>query len=109
MDDEELEAIRRRRLQELQAQAGNQVQADEQERAAQAQVQAALRQILTPEARERLGRFKMARPEFAQSVEKQLVMLAQNGRLSGPVNDGMLKEILNKVLPQKKEINIKRR
>src|SRR6266568_4116555 len=81
LDDDELDAIRRRKLQELQ-QAQVQASADQQYREqVQAQRQQVLRQILTPEARERLGRIELAYPELKESIENQLIALAQSGRV----------------------------
>ena len=73
------------------------------------QKKAALRAILTNEARERLGRIKIARPEMAESIENQLIMLAQSGKLKNKINDEELRMLLSKVLPKKRDIKIKRR
>lgn len=108
-DEEELEEIRRRRLAELQQQANQQVFQEQQAAAIRAQRDAVLRQILTPEARERLGRIELAYPEIAESVETQLIQLAQSGRLQAAIDDRTLQEILRRVIPKKREIKIERR
>ncbi len=109
MDDEELDAIRRRKLMELQ-QAQDQAMAQQQMREQQqAQKQTILRQILTPEARERLGRIELAYPELADSIENQLIALAQSGRVQRAIDDATLKQILERVMPKKREIKIERR
>ena len=109
MDDEELDAIRRRKLQELQ-QAQVRVAADQQYREqVQAQRQQVLRQILTPEARERLGRIELAYPELKESIENQLIALAQSGRVQRMIDDVTLRQILERVIPRKREIKIERR
>jgi len=108
--DDELEALRQRRLLELQAQA----QAEEggydkaQEQQARAQREALLRQIFTPEARSRLANIRMAKPEFAANVEDQMMILAQAGRVPVPVTDEVLKSILGQLQGRKREITIKR-
>lgn len=107
--DDELEAIRRRRISELQQQAQQQVFAEQQAAAMAAQRQTVLRQILTPEARERLGRIELAYPEVAESVESQLVALAQSGRIQTAIDDRTLQDILRRVVPKKREIRIERR
>ncbi|HEV8594330.1 MAG TPA: DNA-binding protein [Thermoplasmata archaeon] len=107
--DNELEAIRRRRMMEIQQQAQQQVVAEQQAAAVSAQRQAVLRQILTPEARERLGRIELAYPEVAESVETQLIALAQSGRIQSAIDDHTLQEILRRVVPKKREIKIERR
>ncbi len=109
MDDEELEAIRRRKLAELQ-QYQDQAEAQQQMREqAMAQRQTILRQILTPEARERLGRIELAYPELADSIENQLIALAQSGRVQRAIDDATLKQILERVMPKKRDIKIERR
>jgi len=108
-DDEELDEIRRRRLVELQQQAQQQVFQEQQAASVRAQRDALLRQILTPEARERLGRIELAYPEIAESVETQLIQLAQSGRLQAAIDDRTLQEILRRVVPKKREIKIERR
>ncbi|MCL2712760.1 MAG: DNA-binding protein [Methanomassiliicoccaceae archaeon] len=109
MDDSELEALRQRKLAEMQQ--GGQQQAEAKERARQMEIQkqAMLRQILTPEARDRLSNVRVANPEMANMVEVQLIQLAQSGRLAGMINDDMLRDILMRVAPQRREITIERR
>jgi len=110
-EDDELAAIRRKKLAELQEQQslGEAQDAMVEEMAEQeaAQRKMILRQILTPDARERLGRIRTARPEFVDSVEQQLIILAQSGRLQAKVDDKTLQMLLKRLVPKKKEINIK--
>ncbi len=108
-NDDELEAIRRRKLAELQ-QAQEQTLAQQQMREqAQAQRQLILRQILTPEARERLGRIELAYPELKESIENQLIALAQSGRVQKMIDDATLRQILERVMPRRRDIKIERR
>jgi len=108
-EDEELEALRKKRLEQIQMDQGQ--RAIEQEQAAQieAQRQAVLRKILTPEARERMGRVALAYPDIARGVENQLIALVQTGRVQSVIDDVGLREILRKVMPKKREIKIERR
>lgn len=107
--DDELEQIRRRRLEQLQSQqAGYQQSSDEVEEA-RARKNAVLRQILTPEARERLHSIRLTRPDFADSVESQLIALYQSGRLAGQITDEQLKQLLRQITPKKQDIRISRR
>lgn len=108
-DEDELDDIRRRKLQELQDQAEAQQGQADQEAAVEAKRQAILRQILTHDARERLGRLRVGYPDFAQKVEDQLIYLSQSGRLQGrTIDDDTLKEILERLTPEKRDIDIKR-
>jgi programmed cell death protein 5 len=109
IDDSELEAIRRKKIMELQ-QAQQQAAAEQQYREqVQAQRQQIMRQILTPEARERLGRIELAYPELKESIENQLIALAQSGRVQRVIDDATLRQILERVIPKKREIKIERR
>ncbi|MCK4757300.1 MAG: DNA-binding protein [Thermoplasmata archaeon] len=107
-DDEDLEVIRKKRLAQLQSQQAQAEQQEAMKEQADQQKQAVMRQILTPEARDRLARIKIAKPEFVEEIEQQLIMLAQSGQLSGQVTDQMLVQILERIMPEKREINIKR-
>ncbi len=106
--DEELEEIRRRRYSELQRAVGEEQRQTEARRQFEAQKQAALKQILTPEARQRLTNIRMVKPEFADQVEIQLIQLAQTGRIKLPIDDNQLKEALGRLQSQRKDIRIRR-
>jgi programmed cell death protein 5 len=108
-DEDELEALRQRKLQELQMQAQQEAVAREQAKQVDAQKQMLMRQLLTPEARERLANLRMTRPDIVESVENQLIMLVQAGRITQQIDDYTLRQILRKVMPQKREIKIERR
>ncbi len=76
------------------------------------QKESLLRIILTPEARQRLNNVKLVKPEIAESLENQLIALAQAGRIRTPITDDELKEILSQVAEQNKrdyKIQIKER
>ena len=109
MEDAELEELRRRKMAELQRQGEQQAVMEQQAQAIEAQRQAILRQLLTPEARDRLANVRLAYPEVARTVEDQLIRLAQMGQISSQIDDQVLKQILRKVSPQKREINIERK
>lgn len=108
-DQDELELIRQRKMQEMMARQQEAALREEQARQLEAQKQSALRQILTPEARLRLSNLKMARPELAEAVENQLIMLAQSGRIQQQIDDDTLKQLLQRIVPKKREIKIERR
>ena len=115
MDD--LEALRQRRLAELQARQAQQAGAQQDAQAAAAQkadeedaaVERILQKILEPEARERLTRIRMSRPELADAVAKQLVTLAQAGRLGRRLTDEDLRALLARIPGQDRDIKITRK
>jgi len=107
----ELDEIKRRRLEQLQQQQANAQYQGAQQQAQQQQAEEAkqtvLRQILTPDARERLTSLKLARPQLAEQVEMQLIALAQSGRLQTMIDDAKLKVLLQQIQPKKREMTIK--
>jgi len=109
--DEELENLRKKRRQELQqASLEDTLEGQEQQRQDfEEQKRQILRVILTTEAKERLGRIKVARPDMVEAIESQLIMLAQSGRLKNKINDEQLRMLLSKLMPTKREISIKRK
>lgn len=105
MSDEELEELRRRKRSALQRQVS-----DEQRNAQmEQQKQALLRNILTPEARQRLSNLKMVKPEFTDQLELQLIQLAQQGKIPIPLADEQLKKILVQLQSRKRETKIRRK
>ncbi len=91
--DVDLEELKRRKLIELQKKM-------EEERQRRLQVEALLRKIMTPEARERLANLRLVKPELASLVEQQIIALAQAGRLPIPVTDELLKTLLAQIYEQ---------
>ena len=72
------------------------------------QIKLIITKILTPEARERLGNIRLARPQFARQIEIFLIQLHQAGKLPQKLTDEQLKQILEKLKQGKKEFTIKR-
>ena len=107
MPDDELDAIRKRKLLAMQ-QKSSEEQKQSQAEQIEAQKQALLRQILSPEARQRLTNLKMIKPEFTEQLELQLIQLAQMGKVQIPISDAQLKQILIQLQGRKREITIRR-
>ena len=104
-EDEELEAIRQRKIAQLQEQEA--VKAQEEQRAAlEAQKQSILRQILNEEARQRLANIRLVNPQLVEAVELRLIQLAQQGAIKEKLNDNQLKDILRKIRGQKRDTKI---
>ncbi len=112
MGDDELSELRKRRMAQMQQQAGDQqAMAEELERQQKqkTQIQMLLMQVLEPDARERLNTIKLTKPEFASSVEQQLISLAQSGRVKNKITDAQLKELLRQIAPARRDYSITRR
>ncbi|EJN58204.1 DNA-binding TFAR19-related protein [Halogranum rubrum] len=112
-DDERIEELRQKKMQELQDQAEQQQGGGEAEEAArqqqEAQKDALLRKFLTDGARQRLNAVQMSKPDFAEQVERQVVALAQSGRIQGQIDEDQMKSILQELKPDSKSFNIRRR
>ncbi len=107
--DEELESLRKKRLQELQQQAALQEDfQEEQQKQFEEQKRVVLRSILSNDARQRLGRIKIVRPDVAEAIENQLIMFAQSGQIKNQIDDKQLQMLLKKIIPKKHDIKIKR-
>jgi len=106
--DNELEAIRNRRSIGLRQQLLEEQRKTEQLQALETQKLSVLRQILTSEARQRLNRIKLVKPDFVAQLELQLIQIAQSGKVRLPINDELLKKILIQLRPVKREIRFRR-
>jgi len=109
MSDEELEALRKRRLSALQKQMSEEQRNVQIEQQMEQQKQALLRSILTQEARQRLTNLKMVKPEFIDQLELQLIQLAQQGKIPIPLADEQLKKILIQLQSRKRPTTIRRK
>ncbi|KAE8824945.1 hypothetical protein PTNB73_07168 [Pyrenophora teres f. teres] len=105
MSDEDLEQIRRARLQQLQqqgggggrGQGGESSEQDSRKQQEADQRSSILSQILLPEAADRLGRIRLVKESRATDIENRLIMLARTGQLRQKVTEEQLKEILGAV------------
>ncbi|KAJ3221324.1 hypothetical protein HK099_003584 [Clydaea vesicula] len=117
--DEELNLIRAKRMAELKASQGghgpsfngqnqqSQEQKQQQLEAQEEQRKNLLYQILTSDARERLSRISMVKPEKGRQVEQLLITLAQRGQLREKVDEKALIELLSQVKDNSKATSIK--
>ncbi|UCD07396.1 MAG: DNA-binding protein [Candidatus Aenigmatarchaeota archaeon] len=67
-----------------------------------------LSRILTKEAFERLSRIRSVNPALANQVDIYLLQIYQTGKVTDPITDEKLKDIL-KLLSEKKDFKIKRK
>src|SRR5438094_10337081 len=90
--DEELEALRRRRLAEMQTAAVDDQRRTQAQQQVERQKQTIIRRILTPEARQRLTNIRMVKPASPEELMMPLIKLTQSGRLAGQVSDAQLQK-----------------
>ena len=106
MDD--AEEIKKRMLQQMQQQLIEEQQKEAERQIVEAQKKAILKHILTSEARGRLERIRMAKPDDAQYIENQLIQLYQMGRIREKIDDERFKILLRHLIPKKRDIKIRR-
>jgi programmed cell death protein 5 len=107
-DDEELEAIRRQKIEQMQQEQAGAAAEEQRRQELEEAKKNIIRQILSSEARERLNTIRMAKPDLADLLENQLIALAQTGRIKSMISDTQFKEILRQITPKKREISIRR-
>jgi programmed cell death protein 5 len=112
MNEQELEAIRQKKLAELQEQQAVAQQHAQQEASAKHQVETVLKQILTPDAWEQWNNLKyrdtISRTGNAHRVAILLIQAVQTGQVQGKINKEQLKKFLSIVQEKThREINIK--
>ena len=111
-DEDDLEELRKEKMEQLKEQQQGEVDEEAmqaQQEQADAQKQAILRQYLTDGARKRLNTVKMSKPDHGEQIERQVVALAQSGRVQGQIDEDQMKELLSELSPDSKSFNIRRR
>jgi len=108
---DELEEIRKRKLAELRAaqleRIQQQAQEEEQLKQQIGQLEIIVKQALTKEALQRYSNLKTAFPNRAVQLLVILAQAIQSGQIS-KIDDNTLKEILKKLSPKKRDVEIKR-
>ena len=109
MEDDDLAAIRNKRMQQLQQQAGGgdpKQQAEARERQ-EMQINSILTQILTQDARARLNSIALVKPDKAKQLEGMLISMAQSGQLSDKMTEQQLVKVLEQVSEKKPRTTVK--
>ena len=113
--DDELAQLRAQRMAQIQSQLEEQAaaQADaeiqkESHQAAMAQLDAAMKTILTPDARSRLASLNLVNPDLTTRVKSHLATLSNDNKIAIPVNDMQLKRILGGLSESRRETSIRR-
>lgn len=101
MEDEELQELRARKMRDMMAER-QAAQAEE------LQKKLAVRQLLEPDAYERLMNVRMANPQLYEQVVAMLLYLYQNGQIRGRVSGAQLRTVLEKMSAKRKESTITR-
>lgn len=107
MEDNSLEELKRRRLEELQRSQQSQINETAKLQQQIEQLESFVKQAFTKEALERYGNLKTAHPEKAIQILAILGQAIQQGKIE-QIDDAQLKEILLKITPEKKEFKIRR-
>jgi len=107
---DELEELKEKRRKELEAQAlSQQPQAQEQAQFEQEvqQLEAIVKAVMTKDALIRYGNLKTVHQEKAVQLLVVLAKAVQSGQLTS-INDAQLKDVLQRLTPQKRDIKIRR-
>ena len=108
MSEFDVEQLKEKRLEELKQQIAAQQAAQQEQLQAEIQLNALLRNILSPEAKQRLSNISLVNKELYLQVSQVLLYLAKAGQLQGRISDEQLKSLLEKIKGKKREIQIKR-
>ena len=113
--DDELNQLREQRRLALQKQIEQQAanQADAEVKAQEAQrisqnLDAAMKKLLTPDARSRLSAITMATPERAEMIKQSIVQLHGQGKITSLMTDEQLKQLLQSQSKSRRSASIRR-
>ncbi len=93
MQDNELEALKKKRLKEIKQQQHIKQQIE--------QIEMIAKQFMTREALERYSNIKVAHPETAIKVITLIANAAQTNQLSNKLTDEQFKRLLQQIQPEK--------
>lgn len=104
---DEADEIKQRKLEEMKARYMGQRAVEEKEIAAEQQIDAIMKRVLTQEAKARLSNVRLANRGMYVKAVQAIVHLARQGQFSGKIDDENLRMILEK-LNVKRETKIRR-
>jgi len=113
MGDDELAAIRAKRMAEMQAQMGGGGQAEQQQKQEERQKQmedmknGILSQVLDQKARARLNTLMVAKPEKGRQMEAMICQMAQTGQIGGKLGEDELINLLERFNSNKSTSKVK--
>lgn len=107
---DELEEIRRRKMQEYLAIQESQAQIENAQRieAVAAEIKRLVSRILSAEAMQRLSNIRAIKPDLAYQIDMYLLQLYRAGQIKSIMSDAEFKSMLDKLI-QKKESRIIRK
>lgn len=98
MADKKLEELKEKKLKEMRKKlAGERSQREEREKQAKMLKKAILRRYLTSDARERLGRVRLAHEELAKRAEMAILQAIRRRGREKKINEEELKSILKRL------------
>lgn len=90
--------------------AGNKTEQQQEQEEKRAQMEEArnamLKSLLSPEAKERLNRVAIVKPENARAVEDHIIRLARAGKVAGKIEESSVIRLLEEVGKQSAEVNV---
>merc|ERR1711884_778140 len=114
MEDDELKALRAKRMAEMQAQGGGPGGgADQQKKAEERREQvmdmknSILSQVLSQEARARLNTIMIAKPQKGAQVENAIIQMTQSGQLGGKLSEEELIGLLERFAGSTQKSSVK--
>ena len=107
--EQELEQAREQRLNELKQQMLQEKQQEQKQQEAEEKLDAAVRGLLSIEARERLNNVKLVNKNLYLTVVQTILLLKRKRQFDGVLSDAELKMLLERFSQHKREITIKRK
>ncbi len=104
-----IEEIKNQKMEELKKKLEAQKEAEKQAEVIETQIEVLLKQILSPEAKTRLGNVKLVNKDLWLQVSQSLIYLVKTGKINKRIEDTELKRLLAEVSGRKKQIRIKRK